>query len=236
MVAELEKGFRGAFARGTMVEFEELRSLWKVHEGLQNPPAEPIRLWGNGGCGIWVSDEWGPAVPYPPVDHRDGNFNYGYLQLKGNAEAVNLVQEAQGWPELQAFLETVNAGSSPIESVGCEKGFFPGEGEGAPPVKLGSYVDVVFTERALNDRPENFLLLAGCLANAIEGCEKWRADVSFVLQRNRALVGASMPWGLMVQMKNYGCSEEEARKFWGVTLSRLGSAIAGLPRDLRYDR
>jgi hypothetical protein len=98
---------------------------------------------------------------------------------------------------------------------------------------LCSYVDVVFTEPRLNDRAENLLLLASCLANAIEGCEKWWADVSFVLQRNKALVGASMPWGLMLQMKNYGRSEEEARKFWGVTLSQLGKAIALLPRDFR---
>jgi hypothetical protein len=216
-----------------MPEFEELRSLWKPYEALQNPPAESIRLWSGGGCGIWLSNEWGPAVPYPPVDHRDGNFNHGYVRLKGNTGAISLIPEVQGWPELQRFLETVKAGSSPIESVGCEMGYFPGGAEGAPPVKLGSYVDVIFTERALNDRPENHLLLASHLANAVKGCENWWADVSFVLQRNRALMGANMPWGLMLQMKNYGRSEEEARKFWGATLSRLGKAIAVLPRDLR---
>lgn len=216
-----------------MVEFEELRSLWKPHLELKNPPAERIRLWGDGGCGIWVSEEWGPAVPYPAVDHGNETFNHGYLQLKENVEAVNLIPEAQGWPELQKFLETVNADSSPIESVGCEKGFFAGERETTPPVYLGSYVDVVFAERALNDRPENLLLLASRLANAIEGCEKWWADVSLVLQREKILAGASAPWGLMLHIMNYGRGEEEARKFWGVTLSRLGNAVAGLPRDFR---
>jgi len=38
----------------------------------------------------------------------------------------------------------------------------------------------------------------------------------------------------MLQMKNYGRTEEEARKFWGATLSRLGKAIAGLPSDFRF--
>jgi hypothetical protein len=220
-------------ARGTMVEFEELRSLWHPHKELKSPPAESIRLWSDGGWGIWVSDEWGPAVPYPPVDHRDGNLNHGYVRLKGNPGAVSRIPEVNGWPEFEGFLDALNADSTPIESVGCEKAFFPGDTEGAPPIKLGSYVDVVFTERELNDRPENLLLLASRLGNAIEGCEKWWADVSFVLQRYKILAGASMPWGLTLHVKNYGRSEEEARKFWGATLSRLGMAIAGLPRDFR---
>lgn len=220
--------FRSATA---MLEFDELRSLWKPYQQLNNPPFESIRVWSQGGCGIWVSGDWGPAVPYPPVDHRNGHLNHGYLPLKGNAEAISLIPEVKGWTELQRFLEAVNAGSSPIESVGCEKGFFSGDAEGTPSVKLGSYVDVIFTDRALNDCPQNHFRLASALANAIEGCENWGADVSFVLQRSRALAGARMPWGLILQMKNYGRSEEEARKFWAATLFRLGKAITELAPD-----
>jgi hypothetical protein len=44
-----------------------------------------------------------------------------------------------------------------------------------------------------------------------------------------------MPWGLMLQIKNYGRSEEEARRLWGTSLSRLSKAIESLPRDFRYD-
>lgn len=130
------------------------------------------------------------------------------------------------------FLERVNADSLPIESVGCEKGVFPSDVEG-PKIKIGSYVDVIFTERALNDRPENALLLASLLANAVEGSEKRWADVSLVLQRNKGLPGSSTPWGLMLQIKNYGQNEEQARKLWAGTLSKLGSAIALLPRDFQ---
>jgi hypothetical protein len=216
-----------------MVEFDELRSLWSPHKELKSPPTERIRLWSDGSCGIWVSEEWGPAVPYPAVNHGNGTLNHGYLRLKGNTGAVSLIPEAQGWPELQMFLETVNADSSPIETLGCERGFFPSELETAPPVYLGSYVDVVFAERELNNRPENLLLLASHLANAVEGCGKWWANVSLVLQREKILAGTSTPWGLMLHMTNHGRSEEEARKFWGATLLRLGKAIAGLPRNFR---
>ena len=119
-----------------MVEFEELRLLWKPYEELKNPPAEKIRLWSAGGCGIWISDEWGPAVPYPAVDHGNGNLNHGYRRLKGIGGAVSLIPEARDWPELQKFLETVNAESSPIESVGCEKAFFTDE-KNTPPISAG---------------------------------------------------------------------------------------------------
>lgn len=225
-------GFGGPVAR-EMVEFKLLLEVWKPYETMEHPLAELAKLWGAGGCGIWVSASHGPAVPYPPVDHRDGNFNHGYLRLKGNVGNTRQVPETQGWPELQKYLEIVNAHSSPIESVGCEKGYFPG-GEGMPAIKLGSYVDVIFTDTVLNDRPENLLMLAWHLARAVEGCEKWWADVSFALQRMRGLAGVSRPWGLELNLKNYGRSEEEARKLWGTTLARLSKEVAALPRDFRY--
>jgi len=217
-----------------MVTFEELLALWVPYRGLTAPPVQPVALWSGGGCGIWISDEWGPAVPYGPVDHGDGTQNHGYVRLKDDLGFVGRIPEVEGWPELQRFLEVLNAPASPVESVGCEKGYFPSEQQGAPPVLLGSYIDVVFTDAALNDQPENLLLLGSHLIQAVESCEKWWANVSFVLQRNRILAGAIMPWGLMLQIKNYGRSEEEARKFWGRTLSRLVKVIEGLPRDFRY--
>jgi hypothetical protein len=196
------------------VEFELLLSAWKSYEKLEHPLPMPIDLWTGASRRIWVSNKWGPAVPYFSVDHHDGNFNHGYLPLKGNPGAAGLIPETQGWPELRVFLETLNAAESPIESVGCERGYFPGE-EGSPAVKLGSYIDFVFTEAALNDRPENLLVLAWHLAQSVEDCEKWWASVSFTLQRLRGLAGASKPWGLMLNVTNYGHNEEEARKLWG---------------------
>jgi hypothetical protein len=94
---------------------------------------------------------------------------------------------------------------------------------------------VVFTNAALNDRPENLLLLVSCLAQAVDGCEKWWASISLALQRNRILPGASTPWGLMLHIQSYGRSEEEARKFWGVSLSRLGKAVKDLPLDFQSE-
>jgi hypothetical protein len=216
-----------------MIQFDELRSSWKAHGDLKMPPPKPIMLWADGVREIWVSNEWGPAVPYPPVDHGDGTFNHGYQRLKGKADLGSLIPETQNWPELQRFLELTNADSSPIETVGCEKVFFSDGRIGAPAVYLGSYFDLVFTESPLNDNQENQLLLATRLAKSVEGCEKWWAKVSLVLQKYKHLPGADMPWGLMLHVTNHGRREEEARKFWGETLLRLGKAISGLPVDFR---
>jgi hypothetical protein len=134
----------------------------------------------------------------------------------------------RGWPELQGFLEVVNATASPIESVGCEKVFSPVEASDGPTVSLGSYIDVIFTDRPSNDRPENILLLASQLIPAVEGCEKWWGSVSLVLQCCKFIGGTQVPWGMMFQIQNAGRTEEEARRFWGESLRRLGVAVATL--------
>jgi hypothetical protein len=99
-------------------------------------------------------------VPYPAINHGDGTKNHGYVCIKGNLTAVSNLPEVQGWPELQRFLEAINSAESPIESVGCEKGYFPAELPNVPPVVLGSYIDVIFTDASLNDESANHLLLA----------------------------------------------------------------------------
>ena len=182
--------------------FEELLSQWQLHRGLAGPAPSPLKLWGDGGRGAWIADSWGPAVPYGPLDHRDGHQNHGYVRIKGDAEATRRIPEAADWPALMQFLDALNAAESPIESVGCEKGFFPVEGQCEPTVKLGAYIDVIFTDAGLNDRPENSLLLASHLLRAIEGCEKWWGDVSMVLQ---SFVESGLPVGILAPACRAGC-------------------------------
>ncbi len=101
-------------------------------------------------------------------------------------------------------------------------------------MKLGSYVDVIFTDASLNEAPENVLLLACRLLQAIDGCEEWWGDVSMVLQRMRFIAGATLPWGLMLRIDNHGRTEDEARKFWAETARRLAKAVAALPENFRW--
>jgi hypothetical protein len=68
-------------------------------------------LWREMARSVWVAG-WGPVIPYGPVDHHDGNRNHGYRHLKDNADAVQAIPEAKGWPELQALLLALNDGKS----------------------------------------------------------------------------------------------------------------------------
>jgi hypothetical protein len=158
-------------------------------------------------------------------------MNYGYRRVKGDPGGVQEIPEVHGWPELAHFLEVINATGSPIESVGCEKSYSPIPPGQVPTVQLGSYIDVIFSDLALNDQPDNALFLASRLVPAVKGCEKWWGDVSFVMQRFRFISGTTAPWGMMTSIKNAGRGEEEARKYWGVTLERLARELAELPRQ-----
>ena len=213
--------------------FEHLLSLWQPHKALTAPPPTSISLWSQEGCCISIGDEWGPPIPYHPIDHRDGHQNHGYVSLKDYPEATDQIPEAVGWPELQQFLKIINAPESPIESAGCEKGFFSSDA-GVATTYLGSYVDVVYSEALLNDYAENLLFLASKLVYPIEECAKWWSMVNISLCRFKHIAGTQLPWGLQLHVTNHGRTEEEARKCWGVTLLRLGSAVAQLPKDLKW--
>ena len=138
--------------------FDELLSLWQPHRGLAAPPTSRIQLWSDGGRGVWISESWGPAVPYGPIDDEDGNQNHGYVRIKGDPIGARRIPEAVGWPELSLLLDSINADASPIESVGCEKSFFSVTGQDDIKGSLGAYIDVIFTNTVLNERAENFLL------------------------------------------------------------------------------
>ena len=215
--------------------FKELLLQWQAHREIKNPPAEPIVLWREQNRSAWMANAWGPPVPYGPVDHGDGHQNHGYKRVKGDPEAVRSIAEAQGWPEFQDFLIAINGAETAIESIGCEKGCFPAKDAGNAVVKVGSYVDLIFTDLALNERPENLLLLASHLLQAVKGCENWWGDVEIALQPLKGISGAAgAQWGLLLRITNHGRNEVEARKFWGETLKRLGKAISELPMDFRF--
>jgi len=142
---------------------------WDVYRGLVGAPPRREPLWVEGGRGVWVTNEWGPAVPYPSADHEGGSRNYGYIRIKDAPQLVEAIPEVAGFPELATFLARINSAESPIESVGCEKSFSPNNVEGQPPLYLGSFIDVLFTEAALNESGENTIHLAAQLLQAVEG-------------------------------------------------------------------
>jgi hypothetical protein len=172
-------------------------------------------------------------VPYGPVDRPEGGRNHGYMRIKDDPAMVERIPEAAGYPELASLLAAVNGPDSPIESVGCEKSVLPVD-KGDARVQLGSYIDVIFTNASLNDSAEHALQLAVHLLQAVQGCDCWWTSVEALLQRFRFVPQTVAPWGLMLRVNTCGRDEAEARKFWGVTLERLGNAVQALPRDFRW--
>lgn len=146
------------------------------------------------------------------------------------------IPEAVGWPELQEFLVVANGADSPIESVGCEKAYFSANIRGGPPVQLGAYFNIIFTDTALNDCPENALLLASHLLQAVKGCAGWGSVIEIELERFKGVVGTLAPWGLLLRVLGYGLNNEDARKRCGKTMAILARAIAELPRDFRWQQ
>lgn len=205
-----------------------LNKAWDDLGELTAPPPESVMLCQEESVTVYVDDGWGPPVPYPPAPRENGGMNHGYVRLKGNLEAVASVPEVGGWPEYCQFLERVNAETSPIESVGCEKGFFPFD-QGDIKVKLGSYTDLIFSELALNDEPRHLLRLADAFAQAMRGSKQWWSVAEIGIQRSKGLAGCACPWSLMLRVCGHGRDKDEAHRSWGASIDRVGLIVGQLP-------
>ena len=217
-------------ANSARMTLETLQEAWSPYRDTSRPPPKPVLLGQVGTRTIYLNNEWGPPIPYPPALHEDGTENHGYTRLKGSGASIALIPEVRGWPEYQAFLEAINGDASPIESVGCEKAYFP-KHDGVVRVYLGSYTDIMFSERALNNDATNSLRLASQLAASLEGCERWWSSAEFAIQRMKWISGCTCPWGLMVKVGGRGRDEAEARRTWSASMDRLTECIRHLPAD-----
>jgi hypothetical protein len=219
-----------------MVTLAELKNQWPQGRDFRLPPPNDIVLWAEKTVTIYISSGWGAPIPYPRARRHDGAMNFGYRRLKNNLDAISDLPEVERWPELADFLRKVNSESSPVESVGCEMGFFENKKSAGPPLYIGSYVELIFTEHALDEQPENFLNLVEFLANSMEGCESWWASLEFGIERMKFVNGTELPWGLCLKVQNAGRDESEARRFFEHSLKKLSEAIASLPRSFPRDR
>ncbi len=103
-------------------------------------------------------------------------------------------------------------------------------------MKLGSYVELIFSDPVINDEPENWLFVVSRLLPAIEDCESWWSQAEFLLEPLRFLESATAPWGTLVRVTGHGRNPEEARKTWGMTMGRLTQAVMTLPQKFEVAR
>lgn len=211
--------------------FKELQNSLRCLEENSFPPSQAIKLLEYEQSIVYIEDSWGPAVPYPPYDHSNGEKNNGYRRVKGDDNLVALIPEVEGFPEYRDFLMAVNAADSLIESIGCEKSFFPIDDHPSIKSQLGSYTDIVFSDFDANKNPENLLYLASIFVKALEGSGEWWSKMEVGLQKLKYLHGIKDAWGLMVRLQGYGRTKDEAKSTWSVSLSKLTSCIGEIEKE-----
>ena len=79
----------------------------RLKKRLTARPLAAVRLWNEGGRDICIDNSWGPAVPYPAVDHQDGGKNYGYVRTKRDNAAIRRIPEVADFPALAEFLTSM---------------------------------------------------------------------------------------------------------------------------------
>lgn len=207
---------------------KNLFAEWETLEEINFPPSEAKKLLTEGECIVYIEDTWGPAIPYPNVDHVNGEINHGYRQVKGDFDAVSSIPEVSDFPEYRDFLKAINSEDSVIESVGCEKSFFPVTNHPLIKTQLGSYTDIIFSDLALNSNPKNILYLASVFVQSLNGSSAWWSKAELGIQRLRGLYECPKPWGLMLKVQGYGRTSEEARACWAISLNKLAESVMNI--------
>ena len=84
---------------------------------------EETILKRGGVYTIAVSTQLGPAVPYPAVQHVNGERNNGFEDLTERPEAIDLIPELQGRPGFTQLVRTINRPETlPLMTLGCAAG------------------------------------------------------------------------------------------------------------------
>jgi hypothetical protein len=166
-----------------------------------------------------------------------------YLDLKAHPEEIGRLEECRKYPALASFLRKVNAADSPFRTAKCDVWTTTDLAEDERvdfklPVKVGSYVDLLFDRPDLNSRLEPHLQL-GAKLSEILGPLRVQAQMEICVRR--CLFHPEERWGYYVTvfMHAYGVTPGEAEEEWNRALDAPGNALAGidcsfygLPADL----
>jgi hypothetical protein len=159
---------------------------------------------------IYRDGTLGPAIPYPSVDHGNGEQNFGFADLRHHPEAIPQVPEADGCPGLQEFLRVVNASASPLMSLGCAHGPFPIDAPhpDGPQCYEGSYIDLAYRDAVIGHDEAALIKLAKSIVTALS--EPTSISLELIPQRMRHFFGDLDCYCLDVKLSAYGRSPKEA--------------------------
>ena len=182
---------------------------------------------------VEILQELGPddarlEIPWASADDP----TLAYIDLKtfpGHAEELN---ECRSRPVLGSLLRAVNRPDSPLRSAKCHVWITHELAEEERwdfdfPVKVGSYLDLLFDSPDLNASLAPHLRLAEEIER---GMKETRLQAQMDIAVRRCLFHAEENWGyyLTLFIHAYGATENEAEMAWTLALLNLREVLDGL--------
>jgi len=171
-----------------------------------------------------------PALEIPWASPHQPRLKY--VDLRTCPEKIPSLPECRNHPSLAQLLYRINSAGSIFRTAKCDVwvttkleddekldfGF---------PLKVGSYVDLVFERSDLRTRREPHIRLARKLEKALAACPL-PAQMDIVLRR--CLYHGSGKWGYSFTLfvHAYGAKRSQAKEVWSLALDSLGEALAGI--------
>jgi len=170
---------------------------------------------------------FGPAVPYGSILRTNDSSNYGFIDLRGNLAAVELIPEARDCPGLQEFLRTINAPSSPLMSLGCDHRLekLSDTWEGGPKSCQHSYVDIAYVNPERGHLEQNLIDLARWIVAKMALQPSNWIQLHLVPQRMRHFFGDTDCFNLAIWIAANGYDDNHATEQLNLTYQRLASFI-----------
>jgi hypothetical protein len=157
-----------------------------------------------------------------------------YIDLKTFPDQAEELDECRSRPVLGSLLRAINGSDSLLRSAKCDVWITHDLDEEERwdfdfPVKVASYVDLLFDSSALHANLAPHLRLAEEIER---GMKETRLQAQMDIAVRRCLFHAEKNWGyyLTLFIHAYGATENEAETVWTIALLNLREVLEGISR------
>jgi hypothetical protein len=171
-----------------------------------------------------------------PWRSEDGHMRY--YDLKAQPDLLLYISEANEFPELGEFLSAVNARSIFLTAK-CDAWYETELNEAesiyGEPMKMGSYVDLLFEAEASRSTLPAQERLVKRLCQLLGQAPEMPAAAEFDIRRcyGAEAQGSAPGFYVTAYTFGYGNAEEEARKRWGIALKLVQNAVLQVSAEMR---
>jgi hypothetical protein len=189
----------------------------------------PERIIYQGpGFTVAVSDELHSMTHYGSADRGDGNFNYGFVDLRDRPDLVDTIPEVNKSVSLGNLLRSINARNSPLMSFGCECAEFPLEATypTGETIQVGGYIDVTFRDPNKNQTESALIDVARAILSRIPApTEGIAINFEMIVQPLKLFFGAAGHFALMIKPLGYGTTTGDAWKAFEYATAAVETSI-----------